>query len=235
VRILSILFNPIGHLIWWIARTLGSGIDRRLGPSAGWVVAWVLMVLSFGALSGALYACSENIAKLAGLKDREPVTLVEGRVVSAETTLRKTMTVQQDIVAQFNTGGGVKRIQGAVTEPVSSEYTTGDAIKVYVTADGKPSLRHPEDPLMDAVLAAVGLAVPALALFFSFRYWRYRGHLRQRVKSQTYLRSKQPDLMVMSGVVMRGRQKVKSHAERLQEDAEIRRRMHEKAKNLQRR
>ena len=67
MRFLSILFNPIGNLIWWIAKTLGGGIDRRLGPKAGWLLAFVLVLLSALTLVGAVYATGDNILKLTGM------------------------------------------------------------------------------------------------------------------------------------------------------------------------
>lgn len=234
MRFLSILFNPVGHLLWWIARTVGGGIDRRLGPLTGWLLAWVI-VLSFAvSLAGAAYGVRDQMAKLSGWQQREEVRQVEGSVTSAETLTRKTMTVTQDIVAEYDAGEGTRQIRGSVTEPSIAEKKPGDTITVYVQGQGDASLRNPEDPLLDAVLAVVAVGFPLAGLFFALRYLRHRSRLRQAAlpadRSREHLPGQTPRFPVTDEIVIRGRQKIKSRDQRLREEAELIRRMHENAK-----
>jgi hypothetical protein len=238
MRFLSVLFNPIGHLVWWIFRSLGGGIDRRLGAGTGWVLAWALVLLWAFSLAAAIYGTRDNILKLAGLRERSPVTLAEARVISVETIRRKTLTIEQSIVAEYEGGDGTQRIDGRVTEPASKEYAPGDVIPVYVSGEGKPSFRNPEDPFFDAILALAGIGIPLIALGFSLKFLRHRNRLRPRkeareahpVSRETVTRHIAPAY----DVVVRGRQRVKTHEERRKDEIEIIRRMHEKANQLKR-
>jgi hypothetical protein len=236
MRFVSILFNPIGNLIWWIAKGLGGGIDRRLGPRAGWVLAWALVLLWALSLSGAIYGARDNILKLAGLRERSPVIITEAQVVMAETTRRKTLTVEQSIVAEFKRDGGPQRVEGRVTEPASQEYATGDVIAVYVSGNGAASFRNPEDPFFDAILALAGAGIPLIALGFSLKYLRYRNRLRtQSIQARPVrLEERGQNIAPAHDVVVRGRQRVKTHEERLRDEADTIRRMHEKASQLKR-
>jgi hypothetical protein len=235
MRFLSVLFNPIGHLIWWIFRSLGGGIDRRLGAGTGWVLAWALVLLSALSLAGAVHGTRDNILKLAGLRERSPVTLTEARVISAETIRRKTLTIEQSIIAEFAGDDGAQRFDGRVTEPVSKEYAPGDVIQVYVSGDGAASFRNPEDPFFDAILALAGTGIPLIALGFSLKYLRHRNRLRHRgeeLEGHMVSREAMPQLARTHDVVVRGRQRVKTHEERRKDEIEMIRRMHEKANQL---
>jgi hypothetical protein len=236
MRFLSILFNPIGHLIWWIFRSLGGGIDRRLGQGTGWVLAWALVLLWALSLAAAIYGTRDNILKLAGLRERSPVTLTGARVISAETIRRKTLTIEQSIVAEYAGDDGAQRIDGRVTEPVSKEYAPGDVIPVYVSGDGAASFRNPEDPFFDAVLALAGTGIPLIALGFSLKYLRHRNRLRPRREAiqarPVSQEAETPQLARGNDVVVRGRQRVKTHEERRKDEIEMIRRMHEKANQL---
>lgn len=236
MRFLSLLFNPLGNLIWWIAKTLGGGIDRRLGPRVGWLLAWALVLLSAVSLVGAVYGTRDNILKLSGMRERDLVTITEAHVISAETVRRKTLTVEQTIVAEFAGDDGPRRHDGPVSNPVSEEYEPGDAIRVYVSQDGTPSFRNPEDPFFDAVLALIGIGIPLIALVFSLRYLRHRNRMWPTMEPMQ-APSAHPDagakgLTRKNDVVVRGRQRVKSYEERRSEEIEMIRRMHEKAAQL---
>jgi hypothetical protein len=238
MRFLSVLFNPIGHLIWWILKSLGDGIDRRLGPGAGWVLAWVLVLLWAFSLAAAIYGTRDNILKLAGLRERSAVTITEARVISAQTIRRKTLTIEQSVVAEFSGDDGPQRVDGRVTEPVSKEYAPGDLIPVYVLGDSEPSFRNPEDPFFDAVLSLAGIGIPLIALGFSLKYLRHRNRLRPRREPLEGRlvgdRAGGPLLATANDVVVRGRQRVKTHEERRNDEIEMIRRMHEKANRLKR-
>jgi hypothetical protein len=236
MRFLSVLFNPIGHLVWWIIKSLGGGIDRRLGPRAGWVLAWVLVLLWTLSLAAAIYGTRDNILKLAGLRERNAVTITEARVISAETIRRKTLTIEQSIVAEFTGEDRAQRVDGRVTEPVSKEYAPGDLIPVYVLSDSEPSFRNPEDPFFDAVLSLAGIGIPLTALGFSLIYLRHRNRLRPR-RELTKGRSVSagiPQFAPANNVVVRGGQRLKTHEERRKDEIEMIRRMHEKANQLKR-
>ena len=109
----------------------------------------------------------------------------------------------------------------------------GDTLQIYVSPDGTPSFRNPEDPFLDAVMVVLGTGVPLIALVFSLKYLRHRRRLlplTQPVPAQvaaldTALRERPRG----NEVVVRGGQRVKSYAERQKEDADMIRRMHEKA------
>ncbi len=237
MRFLSVLFNPVGHLIWWIFRSLGGGIDRRLGVGTGRILAWALVLLWTISLAAAIYGTRDNILKLAGLRERSAVTITEARVISAETIRRKTLTIEQAIVAEFAGIEGPQRVDGRVTEPVSKEYAPGDAIPVYVPSNGEPSFRNPEDPFFDAVLALAGIGIPLIALGFSLKYLQHRNRLRPRDEpreGRSVSREATPHLAPAYDVVVRGRQRVKTHEERRKDEIEMIRRMHEKAKELKR-
>jgi hypothetical protein len=238
MRFLSVLFNPIGYLIWWILKSLGGGIDRRLGPTAGRVLAWVLVLLWALSLAAAIYGTRDNLLKLAGLRERSVVTITEARVISAETIRRKTLTIEQSIVAEFIGDDGGRRVDGRVTEPVSKEYAPGDLIPVYVSGDSEPSFRSPEDPFFDTVLSMAGIGIPLIALGFSLKYLRHRSRLRprsERVEGRPVSAGAgMPQLAPANNVVVRGRQRVKTHEERRRDEIEMIRRMHEKANQLKR-
>jgi hypothetical protein len=238
MRFLSVLFNPIGHLFWWILKSLGGGIDRRLGPRAGWVLAWVLVLLWAFSLAAAIYGTRDNILKLTGLRERSAMALTEARVISAQTIHRKTLTIEQSIVAEFAGNDGPQRVDGRVTEPVSKEYAPGDLIPVYLSGDSEPSFRNPEDPFFDVILSLAGLGIPLIALGFSLKYLRHRNRLRPRGESlegrPIRYSAGTPQLDPANNVIMRGSQRVKTHEERRQDEIEMIRRMHEKANQLKR-
>jgi hypothetical protein len=249
MRFLSLLFNPFAHLIWWIVKTIGGGIDRRLGPLTGWLLAWALVLFSAVSLLGTVYGASDTLLKLAGLREREVVTVTDARVISAETVRRKTLTVEQNIVAEFAGTNGQERLEGNVVKGKSDEYAPGSVIEVFVSKDGQASFRSPEDPFIDAFLVALAMVFPLVALMFSLRYLRYRNQLRPKTEpsiepnsssraSMTSMpnqmrstRSGAPDMapLAKTDVVVRGRQRVLSYAERQKLDAEVISRMHEKA------
>jgi hypothetical protein len=245
MRFLSLLFNPFGHLMWWIVKTIGGGIDRRLGPLTGWLLAWALVLFSAISLLGAVYGASDTLLKLSGLREREVVTVTDARVISAETIRRETLTIEQNIVAEYAGVNGPERLSGNVVKGKSKEYAPGGVIEVYLSSDGTPSFRSPEDPFIDAFLVILAMVFPIAALVLSLRYVRHRNRLRpvsepsaepyaSPIAAPSQTRSVRPDgpdlgSPAKNDTAVRGKQRVQSYAERQREDAEVIRRMHEKA------
>ena len=215
MRFLSILFNPVGHLLWWVARTAGGGIDRRLGPFSGWLLAWIGVVFFAASLAVAAYELRAPVGKLAGWQERDSVRQVEGRVTAVEITKRKTMTITQEIAAEYDAGDGMRQIAGTLTEPSIDEKKPGDSIIVYIPDHGEASLRNPENPFLDAVLAAIGFGFPSIGLAFSLRFLRHRSRLRHTERPAADHAAPTEKILPPDDLVVRGRQKIMSRDERL--------------------
>ncbi|MGL4488887.1 MAG: hypothetical protein ACRCU5_05520 [Rhizobiaceae bacterium] len=229
MRLLGILFNPFVSLFLWLTTRLLGFIDRRLGARFGWLLAWLFVAFWGVSLLMSAYGVREPAMKLTGVMARDTATIVDGRVTAVRTIESKTMTIRQEIVAEFNNGGAVAEVKDTITEPKSRERAVGDAIPVYILDDGAADLDDPNDPIFDAVITVIALLIPLLGLFFSVEYLRYRTRLKLEWEAERPAFTYDASQQMADPVIVRGKQTIKSRAERLRDEQDVVRAMYEKA------
>jgi len=176
-RVLSFVFNPIGAIFWPILRGTGRRIDRSLGPAAGWYVALALAIISAVALASTIYAVSGPIGRLTGVTGPISALQIPGVVTQAQTVRRKFATVTQTISVAYESDGHAHMFAERVVQPVSRAHEVGDEVVVYLAEGAEATIDNPNDPIRDAVFAAIGLVLPALLLISSLVYLRHRGRI----------------------------------------------------------
>lgn len=213
-RIIGIFLNPFVALAWPLLRWIGRGIDRLLGPAVGWYFAGLLFLLTGASLALGLYAAAPPIGGLIGVIDPVVVQTVDGKVVETEMLDDGKLTVKQRIVVTFDDAGSVRTFEERVTQPSTRAHAIGDTVTVYQQAGTLPTTKNPNDPIGDAVFAAFSLVFPLVFFLLSLKFLRYRGRMYGARPRRLQAAAAVPEMEV----VLRGRDRVMTTAERLKAD-----------------
>lgn len=209
-RIVSILINPLAAILWPIFRGIGRGIDRILGPVAGWYFAIVLALIAAASLATSLYAVSGHIGRATGLLPPLEVTTTSGIVRDVVVLSEKVTSRKERLTISYTDSGGTYTLVTEVTAYAGEEHTAGDAITVYLPENDSPTIRDPNDQFLAVFFSLVGTIIPGLLMFFSLRYLRYR-------RTRYAARSPRP-VPEYAPVAQGGRDRVLSTAERMRQD-----------------
>lgn len=195
-RILGIFLNPFVFLGWTVFKWLGRSIDGRFGPVLGWYVALLLCLVTGPSVLTSSYYAAMPVGRLVGVVEPIQAATVPGRVVLAETIEEKKWTVKERVVVRFERNGQSFTFEERLSQAKSLAHNTGDTVTVYLQ-DGKPaSIEDPNDPIVDALSAIVGVVIPLaiflLCLKYLFHRKRIYDELRQRPAPQPIRQSARP-------------------------------------------
>lgn len=209
-RIVGFLINPLAAILWPIVRGIGRGIDRMLGPVAGWYFAIILALIAAGLLASSLYAISGHLGRATGLLAPLEVATTSGIVRAVDVLSEKTTSRKERLMISYTDAGGTHSFTTEVTAYSGGEHAPGDSITVYLPANEDPTIRDPNDQFLAVFFSLVGTIIPGLLVFFAMRYLRYR-------KRRYDARSPRP-IPEYVPVAQGGRDRVLTTAERMRQD-----------------
>lgn len=173
-RVLGIVLNPFAAIVWWIARKIGGGIDRVLGPVVGWYAAILLMLLSLLSVATVAYLLLPTVSRHIGLFDPPPITTVQGTVLSVETENERRLTIRQLVTVGYRYQERSFSFSESVTEPITDKHEVGEVVTVYLEGGEQPTIEDPNDPVKAFILAGIGMVGPLLLLLGSWLFLRHR-------------------------------------------------------------
>jgi len=180
MRLLSMIFNPIGHLLRWVFFKFGRFVDRRIGATAGYALSAILLLGSLYALGFGLFHNQARIGQMTGLLERPFVETYQGRVLTARDIKRKIATVSQEVRIAVSVKGAERVLKERVTKARSQELKVGDLLTVFSEEGGTISLKDPNDAVFATIWLIFSLGLPLVMVWLPGRYFRYRKSIFER-------------------------------------------------------
>lgn len=177
LRVLNIIFNPIGWLVFFVFGRLGRAIDRQLSPRIGFYVAIVVAFFLLSVAGSAIYAGHAHIGRTIGVLEAVKAATVPGTVIGVVTLKEKIATIRQRVEVRYRLGGQGHILKTTETQPISQEYAVGDEVTLFVAGDGTVALKDPNDSFFQTFVAGIVLIVSLACCYWAWRYFAHRKRL----------------------------------------------------------